>query len=450
MVWQNDCYMIRASRLLSGLALSALCLSPAIAHDSGQKAPSGSQAVSESPATAEIRSQRDQLVIENQIRDETLRRETASQAEELERIKLETQLTRARADRELAQKRLEIEKAKLEMEEISTAVALESARMQSQTEKELASLRAAKERAEMEAQLAVARFTQKNNEYKTQEVAWTARLNELGAKLAEREKELEADSYVDQRPVYLKDPLQANGDLIISDRRIPLNGPITAETADFICERIDFYNNKNKEFPIFLVIDQSPGGSVMSGYKILKSMQSSSAPVYVVVKSYAASMAAAICALAQRSFAYPNAIILHHQISNGMRGNLAAQREGVKMLEEWWQRLAAPIAAKMGISTEEFSKLMYEHSSTGDWQEFADNAVKLKWVDTVVTRCEETALIKHPDIEQTTEEKVATSGKASAKADASSPGRGPVASLPRLSPLDCYYLYNPDGYYRVE
>jgi ATP-dependent Clp protease protease subunit len=22
--------------------------------------------------------------------------------------------------------------------------------------------------------------------------------------------------------------------------------------------------------------------------------------------------------------------------------------------------------------------------------------------------------------------------------------------LPRLNPMDCYYLYNPDGYFRVE
>src|SRR5260221_10572633 len=119
-----------------------------------------------------------------------------------------------------------------------------------------------------------------------------------------------------------------NGVLSISDRRIALNGVITSETANRVTERINYFNNQNKEFPIFIVIDDSPGGSVMAGYKILKTMHSSSAPVYVVVKSYAASMAAAICTLAQRSFAYPNAVILHHPISNGSHGNLAAQRDG--------------------------------------------------------------------------------------------------------------------------
>ena len=50
---------------------------------------------------------------------------------------------------------------------------------------------------------------------------------------------------------------------------------------------------------IFIVIDTSPRGSVMAGYRILKAMESSDAPVHVVVKSFAASMAAAITTLGE-------------------------------------------------------------------------------------------------------------------------------------------------------
>ena len=55
---------------------------------------------------------------------------------------------------------------------------------------------------------------------------------------------------------------------------------------------------------------------------------SSDAPVHVVVKSFAASMAAAITTLAKESYAYPNAVILHHQISSTVFGqlNLTEQR----------------------------------------------------------------------------------------------------------------------------
>ena len=219
-----------------------------------------------------------------------------------QQLKLQADLAKARADGELVQKRIEIDRARVEMESITTGVALEAARLQSVMQKEIAKLRADRDRAELEAELAQAEFTRRNNQYKTQEVSWNTRIAELRAKLTEREKELELADIVEERPVYLKEPMQANGDLVISDRRIPLNGLITMETAEFVCSRIDFYNNKNKEFPIFIVIDDSPGGSVMAGYKIVKSMQSSVAPVYVVVKSFAASMAAAICALAPRSY----------------------------------------------------------------------------------------------------------------------------------------------------
>ncbi len=318
---------------------------------------------------------------------------------------------------------------------------------------DLAELRSLKERADLEAELAIAVFTKKNHAFRTEEITGTAKLSELRTRLALREKEIEADSYVDQRPIYLKEPLGADGALVLSDRRIPLNGPITMATADFLSSRIDYFNNKNKEWPIFIVIDDSPGGSVMAGYKILKSMQSSTAPVYAVVKSFAGSMAAAIATLAERSFAYPNAIILHHQISTGTSGNLTVQREGLKTLEEWWQRLAAPIAAKMGITTAEFVKQMYEHTATGDWREFADNAAKLKWIDVVVGRCQETAQVRNPDVSSSPPSRIATAPAPddavtmNEKLDAK--GR-PFVVLPRLNPMDCYYLYNPDGYFRME
>jgi ATP-dependent Clp protease protease subunit len=404
--------------------------------------------------TADLQEQREKLVLENQVRDETLRKLLSESSGELQRLKLEADLARAKADRELTERRIAIEKARIETEELSAKLSLENTRRLVASQSALADLRAAKERADLEAELASAGYTKKNNELRMQELASTARLSELRTKLALREKESEEDAYADQRPVYLKDPLKSDGSLVLSDRRIALNGPITMETADRVSDRIDYFNNKTSEFPIFLVIDDSPGGSVMAGYKILKSMQSSTAPVYVVVKSFAASMAAAITTLAERSFAYPNAIILHHQISAGSAGNLTIQRESVKTLEQWWQRLAEPIAAKMGITMDDFIKQMYAHTATGDWKEFADNAAKLKWVDVVVGRCQETAWTKNPDFDRSPSTQIAASARdlekspqMMEKVDAKG---HPFMALPRLNPIDCYYLYNPDSYFRAE
>src|SRR5258708_1450821 len=59
---------------------------------------------------------RDQLVVENQLHDETLRKELAAANAELLRIKTATELERVRVDGELVRKRNEVEKARVEME----------------------------------------------------------------------------------------------------------------------------------------------------------------------------------------------------------------------------------------------------------------------------------------------------------------------------------------------
>ena len=270
-----------------------------------------------------------------------------------------------------------------------------------------------------------------------------------------QQKEGESRSYaVGKAPAYPKDPLIGKK-LVLSDRTIPLNGVITGKTADSIADRISYFNNRDPEAPIFIVIDDCPGGSVMAGYKILKAMHGSTAPVYTVVKSMAASMAACITTCAKRSFAYPNAVILHHQLSSIGMGNLTQQKEGVKQLEEWWKRLAEPVAQKMGLSREDFIKRMYVESSTGDWTEFGDNAAKLKWVDVIVDEIVETAQVRHPDavspLNPASPQRSSLPGMPtqSELTEGKDDHGRPTAVLPRLNPLDAYWLFNPDGYYRM-
>lgn len=255
------------------------------------------------------------------------------------------------------------------------------------------------------------------------------------------------DSFADNKPVYLENPLLKDNTLVISDRRIAFNGAVTSDQADHICDRIHYYNNKDKKLPIFIVIDYSPGGSVMAGYRILKAMEGSDAPIHVVVKSFAASMAATITTLAEESYAYPNAIILHHQLSSSYfftTMNLTQQKESFEDSKKWWEKLAAPIAKKMGITTDEFIKQMYQKNSDGDWVEFATDAKKLKWVNHIVTSIKETAAVENPD---TIKPKKAE--KESLKEALGKDGK-PCMYLPRLNPHDAYFLYNPDGYYRIK
>ncbi|MDM8568721.1 ATP-dependent Clp protease proteolytic subunit [Thiotrichales bacterium HSG1] len=264
------------------------------------------------------------------------------------------------------------------------------------------------------------------------------RKNKLDKQIVERQKQQEWNSQVNHQQTYLQEPF-VDGKLTISDRKISLDGPIVFGTAAYIVERIHYFNNKNKNYPIFLVIGYCRGGSVMEGTKILKAMENSSAPVYVVVKSFAASMAAIITTLAERSYAYPDAIILHHQVWGYSVGNKTEQVEHLKVLEEWSNRILSPIADKMGITLTELVDNMYKNSSSGDWMEFADNAIQYNWVDYIVEDIRDTSFIQEPDIE------IINPGET---AFASNNVNKQFSTLPKPKPFDAYHLYNPDNYYQ--
>ena len=279
---------------------------------------------------------------------------------------------------------------------------------------------------------------------KIEKMAVDSRMNQLNSDLEMRNKKEEWKKEANTEPVYLAQPFQS-GRLVVSDRRIALNGPIFSGVADYVTERIHYYNNISSTQTIFIIIDNSPGGSVMEGYRIIKAMQASRAPVYVVVKSFAASMAAVIATVADKSFVYPNAIMLHHQMSTLNWGNMTQLKEQLELAREWERRLHVPVAKKMGISLEEFRKKMYEKNSNGDWEEFGDKAVGYKWATSVVDEIEETGFTKNPD-------NISAPGRVlpreSALVEKTDEKGQRHTELPRLAPFDFYFIYNPDGYYR--
>jgi ATP-dependent Clp protease protease subunit len=370
---------------------------------------------------------------------------------EQEALAIENKLQAERLTQATNEARAEVTRLKMERELMTEKIALEDARRQIQLKKELSEMEAEKERLARESEFAKVRAEKLANDLKVAQTEAALEINRLQSDIARIETSEKRDDYSDSKPVYLKNPLLDNGTLVISDRRIPLNGPITDQTANFITSRIDYWNNKDRELPIFIVIDVSPGGSVMAGYRILKSMEASDAPVHVVVKSFAASMAAAITTLAKESYAYPNSVILHHQISSRAMGqlNLTQQREFHQESQRWWSRFGTPIADKMGISTDELIKRMYTHSSSGDWSEFGEEAKNLKWVNHIVQGIDETSLTKNPDASSPIPSITPIAPKPATQAEEVDVNGKPFMWLPRLNPKDVYFLYNPDDYYRT-
>lgn len=405
----------RSALVLLGMATTLVAQEPAVSP------PVAAPAAAEKPAE------------KNPAKDET------------DKLTIDNNLAEARLKADTNALRAEVTKLKMEKELLAERLSLSAVKRQVAQENEVAKMEAERAKMMRDAELAKVRADYLTNQLKVVQTEAGIEVSKLQNQIASIEMDSKRRAYADAKPVYLENPLKPDGTLVISDRRIALNGPISMDTAEHITERIDFYNNADKKLPIFIVIDQSPGGSVMAGYQILKAMESSDAPVHVVVKSFAASMAAGICTLAKESYAYPNAVILHHQISSTLFGqlNLTEQAEIVKESQRWWTRLATPVATKMGITTDEFIKRMYAQVSSGDWSEFGEEAQKLKWVNHVVKGIDETSLTKNPDMKP-----AAAPVAAEFKEELDSNGK-PFSYLPRLTPKDVYFLYNPDGYYRM-
>lgn len=392
---------------------------------------------------------------------ESIRKELARLGLERDTLTAENMIAKAKLEKELAERRADFEREKLRLEEQKQKEEMRLGEERRKQEEQLLQLRLEGDRLALESSVIKAKAEIQQAEQRMKEAEARAQIAAMQAGMERQEIELTANNYANSKAQRLENPHQGDT-LVISDRRIALNGPISFETSDYISSRINYFNNKDAGLPIFIVIDNSPGGSVMAGYNILKSMESSQAPVYVVVKSFAASMAACIATCADRSFAYPNAVILHHQISSGSFGNLTIQRENLQEIEEWWRRLAEPVAFKMGLTTEEFIKRMYDQVSSGDWSEFGDKAVQLKWVDHVVKEIRETALVKNPDavrpalaVGPTPVPRPPSGLESSISSQSPFPEaideKGqPFTRLPRLAPKDFYYLYNPDGYFRMQ
>lgn len=372
-------------------------------------------------------------------------------AASLEFLTQQSKLKQAMLKAELADKRAEAERIRAEADLLAAQQELEELKEEIAEKKALAEFNREKAKMEREAELAKSKADLAESVFTLQQTKWEQESEAIEAEINRMAAIQNRKKYSDAKPVYLEKPLQEDGTLIISDRRIPMNGPVTAEMANYITERIHFYNNKDKKLPIFIVIDDSPGGSVMAGYRILKAMEGSDAPIHVVVKSFAASMAATITTLAEESYAYPNALILHHQISSTIfysTMNLTQQKEFFEDSKKWWKRLAEPLAKKMGITTDEFIKKMYQKNSDGDWVEFATEAQKLKWVDHIVKRIKETSQTTHPDLHEGDSDEDDDSAFAALKETVDKDGKACIF-LPRLNPHDVYFLHNPDGYYRL-
>jgi ATP-dependent Clp protease, protease subunit len=381
--------------------------------------------------------------------------ELKQKEKEKQRLELENALSRARLEQELSDIQANISRLMGEREIMALEWDIAQEKQNQAHKKVIAALNQQKEQLEAEVSIAQYKLEQEKQQFHAvamkldyQAQLLQAEVDQMKAKKDRYKAELQRANYADIAPIYLTEPLQQGGTLIISDRRIELNGCISPWQANYIVDRIQYFNNKDVSSPIFIVIESSPGGSVVAGSQILKAMENSQAPVYVVVKGFAASMAACIATLADRSFAYPNAIILHHQPWTFTAGNVRELKENQEFLQEWWNRLGGRVAKKMGVSLKKLDELLYAKSARGDWEEFADRAKELKWVDHTINGIKDSSIRELPNADSYTLESYYKKYLGSDCEVARNIENG-VMYLPPLDAKDFYYLYNPNNRYQM-
>ena len=404
----------------------------------------------EDPVLKAMRDEIERLNLEQQLADARLQKSLREISEQSQRLAAQQELNNAKQAAEVADLQAQV-----------TRLQAESAVAEAKHQDELRALRTQQEKQALE--VAQQEVSLQQASFKLQEKALEnkALTAQFAQEEMQRQQSLAAQNFaltqaqtelniIEQQklvdaiiPDPVPRPMQPfqEGVLSISDRRIDLNEPIILGTGDWIARRINFFNKESAEQPIFIVIDYCPGGSIMEGEIILRAMRASKAPVHLVVKTFAASMAAVMVSEAQHSYVLPNAMIMHHQPWSYNIGNLAEQKEWVKRFKMWAARLHSPTAKRMGITLDEFYEKMYEESVTGDWTVFGDEALELKWVQQVAQELVEEDVSRKPD-DPSPMSRYMFWSKEVASADER-------VRIPRLRALDGYFLYNRDGRFYV-
>jgi len=111
---------------------------------------------------------------------------------------------------------------------------------------------------------------------------------------------------------------------LLNDRIVFLGSEVNDDAANIIIAQMLYLESEDPDKEITLYIN-SPGGSITSGLAIYDTMQYVRAPVATVCIGLAASMAAWILAAGTKGMrrALPNARIMIHQPSSGVRGQVS-------------------------------------------------------------------------------------------------------------------------------
>lgn len=181
---------------------------------------------------------------------------------------------------------------------------------------------------------------------------------------------------------YMKLDDKING-LLLESRRIFLSDAIDNESANTLIKKLWFLELTNPGKPILLVIN-SPGGSVDSGFAIWDQIKMITSPVTTLVTGLAASMGSvlSLCAAPKRRFATSNARIMIHQpmIGGVIKGQATDLEIQAKEILKTREALVALYVEATGRSVESIERAIDRDT----WMS-AEEALTFGLLDKIVT-----------------------------------------------------------------
>ena len=162
-------------------------------------------------------------------------------------------------------------------------------------------------------------------------------------------------------------------------RTVFVTGTIDDRLSHRVVAQLVHLNNENAKLPIVMVIN-SGGGVVTSGYAILDTMKALDAPIVTYAVGHAESMAAILLAAGEkgRRFCSPNARIMIHQPHHSMSGMTSDILIKATKAEETRNALTMSLVETTGRTFEEVEKALDRNTYL-----FAESAKQFGIVDRV-------------------------------------------------------------------
>lgn len=102
----------------------------------------------------------------------------------------------------------------------------------------------------------------------------------------------------------------------------------------------------------------TPGGEIISGYRLIDAMESAPFPIHTIATGTVASMGIPLLVTGEKRYATKNAIFLIHQLSGGVGGKYKDIYDHLKLIEILQQKLNQTIVKRSNLSLEQIKSLM--------------------------------------------------------------------------------------------